>query len=91
MTKQEKVIQIAENKLAKLDEIVLQLYESNLCQKKNKDLLLGDIVDLRTYYAAIVNEDFKTARRIQENVDTCVRESISQSCYDFVYFYFHKI
>lgn len=84
MAKEEKILKIAQNKLQKLNDIVYDLYKDNFCQSNNSYYFLKDIVDLRSYYSAIIKKDYKKAYKIQINLDTDPREKIADSVYNFI-------
>ncbi len=85
MTREEKIIKVASNQLNKLNKIVERLYTHNKCGKSDFYLFIGDVVDLRNYYAAVIEKDYKRAHKIEINLDTHCRESIPSTVYDFIY------
>jgi hypothetical protein len=81
---EEKITNLAVKKQVELYDILREILYQHKVMPKNRFLYLGDIVDLIKYYEFVIENDYKKAYQMQNNLDTDVYEKIPSSICVFV-------
>jgi hypothetical protein len=79
-----KLTVLARKQIDVLFAAISELKHNGTCPNKYKSMLFGDYADYMQYYHAIAQGDFVLANRIQDNIDTDVREAIPTTIYNLI-------
>jgi len=77
----EKIQTIAKNKLKLYNS---QLDRIRLGKKVNSSFMLSDFSDLIRFYTYVKNKRLKQAKDMLDDFDTFIRESVSDTVYNFL-------
>lgn len=84
MTKEQKVIEISQNKIDKLKELLELTSTGAKIKQKDYWLCVGDVSDLIRFYTLIIHNQFGKAQNLMFNFDTNVRECLPDTVYNFL-------